>query len=110
MRRAERDLAAIFVRIEAADSKAGFRWYQELKAAIRTLSNNPRRCPLIPEKRDLRTFFKGTNPTSTVLSIASAKSRELLMSSTSATGPWTDSLERNCSRALAGTADGDYFA
>ena len=60
--RAERDLGDLYVEIEAEDSTAARRWYQELKQAILSLQNYPRRTPKAPENKRLRHLLYGTTP------------------------------------------------
>ena len=62
MPRAERDLAAIYTRIEAPSSDAAFTWYRGLRDAIRTLGAQPNRCPATPEDKDLRNLLYGNKP------------------------------------------------
>ena len=59
MPRAERDLAEIYRRIEASSSGVALTWYRGLKDAIRTLRDNPKRCPVTPEDRNLRHLLYG---------------------------------------------------
>jgi toxin ParE1/3/4 len=56
MPRAKRDLAAIRHRITAGTSDAARKWYFGLKDAIRTLRDNPNRCPTTPENSQLRLY------------------------------------------------------
>lgn len=60
--RAERDLADLFLTINAYDSGAAFDWWTGLKASIESLENNPQRCALTPESRLLRQLLYGKNP------------------------------------------------
>jgi plasmid stabilization system protein ParE len=64
--RANRDLATIFERIEAADSLAAAKWFNGLEEAILSLAELPRRCPVAPEsrktKRSLRHLLYGSKP------------------------------------------------
>ena len=61
--RAERDLDYLYQRISADDSAAAARWFNGLEAAIYTLEQLPRRCPVAPEsrkaKRRLRQLLYG---------------------------------------------------
>jgi plasmid stabilization system protein ParE len=57
--RAERDLAAIYDHIHAAESAAARRWFQALRRAILTLQENPNRCALTPESKKIRHLFYG---------------------------------------------------
>ena len=49
MPRAKRDLAAIYDFINAGQIQAAKRWYEGLRRSIRSLRDQPERCPLIPE-------------------------------------------------------------
>lgn len=60
--RAQRDLSHIYDWIGAHSSKAALAWYRGLKNAIRTLQDNPSRCPMTPEDRDLRHLLYGNKP------------------------------------------------
>jgi toxin ParE1/3/4 len=60
--RAERDLDLLFQAIEAEQSTAAFKWYQELKRAILSLQENPLRCPITPESKSLRHLLFGKKP------------------------------------------------
>jgi toxin ParE1/3/4 len=62
MPRAKRDLAAIRHRITAGTSDAARKWYFGLKDAIRTLRDNPNRCPTTPEAAQLRHLLYGNRP------------------------------------------------
>jgi toxin ParE1/3/4 len=65
-RRAERDLIALFDRINAGESEAAARWFQELERRIEDLATFPRRCPKAPESktagRPLRQLLFGSKP------------------------------------------------
>jgi toxin ParE1/3/4 len=60
--RALRDLSSIYDSICADDSDAAFGWYCGLRDAIRTLRQNPERCPLTAEVGDLRHLLYGKKP------------------------------------------------
>jgi plasmid stabilization system protein ParE len=60
--RAERDLALLFREIDAGNSSAALKWYKGLKEAILSLENLPYRCPVIPEKSQLRHLLYGRKP------------------------------------------------
>ena len=62
MPRAERDLLGIYQRIGAPYSEAGRTWYRGLKAAIRSLRDNPYRCSATPESEDFRQLLYGSSP------------------------------------------------
>ena len=62
MHRAQRDLTAIYGRIEAPSSDAAYIWYRGLRDAIRALHTHPNRCPATPEDKDLRHLLYGNNP------------------------------------------------
>jgi toxin ParE1/3/4 len=52
--RAARDLEALYVEKDAAESQAASRWYNGLEEAVSTLAVYPHRCPAAPEARKLR--------------------------------------------------------
>lgn len=60
--RAERDLASLYLRINAADSTAARQWYEGLKRAILSLAERPNRCPVTPENKKLRHLLYGRKP------------------------------------------------
>ena len=60
--RAQRDLLYLFERINARSADTAFIWYSGLKEAIRSLRDNPRRCPITPESKDLRHLLYGNKP------------------------------------------------
>jgi toxin ParE1/3/4 len=60
--RAERDLARIYEDINAEYSGAALKWYRGLKNAILSLEERPNRCPVTPEKRQLRHLLYGRKP------------------------------------------------
>ncbi|HTB13745.1 MAG TPA: type II toxin-antitoxin system RelE/ParE family toxin [Bryobacteraceae bacterium] len=60
--RAQRDLTGIYGSIDADSADAAFTWYCGLRDAIRTLRNNPARCPATPEASDLRHLLYGNKP------------------------------------------------
>jgi toxin ParE1/3/4 len=60
--RAERDLDYLFVAIRAEDSETALRWHSGLKEAILTLEQLPNRCPVTPEKANLRHLLYGHKP------------------------------------------------
>jgi plasmid stabilization system protein ParE len=62
MPRAERDFSAIYDWIGAHSSDAALNWYRGFRDAIRTLQNNPNRCPLAPEDRTVRQLLYGSKP------------------------------------------------
>jgi plasmid stabilization system protein ParE len=57
--RAKRDLAAIYRQIRAEHSDPAFLWFLGLKQAMRSLAENPRRCPVTPEDPGLRHLLYG---------------------------------------------------
>lgn len=61
-RRAERDLAQIYLRINAEHSDSALQWYRGLKEAIFSLQRHPNRCPQTPENRQLRHLLYGNKP------------------------------------------------
>lgn len=62
MPRAERDLEGIYAAIDAESSEAALRWFRSLERAVFTLDENPRRCPVTPESKDLRHLLYGNKP------------------------------------------------
>ena len=60
--RAERDLTSIYRSINAQNSDAALVCYLGLRDAIRSLRNTPNRCPVTPEKKDLRQLLYGGKP------------------------------------------------
>jgi len=60
--RAERDLADVYEEINAADSDVAIKWYRGLKKAILSLNEQPNRCPVTPENRNLRHLLYGHKP------------------------------------------------
>ena len=48
--RAQRDLAFLYVQINAEDSDAALKWYRGFKDAILSLEEQPNRYPVTPEK------------------------------------------------------------
>src|ERR1700730_11909667 len=52
--RATRDLEALYVEKNAAESQAASRWYNGLEGAVYGLAIYPDRCPVAPEARKLR--------------------------------------------------------
>jgi toxin ParE1/3/4 len=60
--RAKRDLIDIHQRIGVPYSEAARTWYNGLRAAIRSLRDNPYRCPATPETEDLRNLLYGSRP------------------------------------------------
>jgi toxin ParE1/3/4 len=62
MPRAQRDLLDLYQRIDARSSDAALIWYRGLKEAIRSLQDNPQRCPATPENKLLRHLLYGNRP------------------------------------------------
>ena len=60
--RAERHLTGIYRDINAENSDAALKWYRELKKAIRSMEEQPNRCPLTPESGKLRHLLYGHKP------------------------------------------------
>jgi mRNA-degrading endonuclease RelE of RelBE toxin-antitoxin system len=52
--RAARDLEALYVEKNAAESEAASRWYNGMEEAVYALATYPDRCPMAPEARKLR--------------------------------------------------------
>lgn len=61
-RRGERDLAHLYLRINAEYSDSALSWYLGLKEAILSLHRQPNRCPETPENRKLRHLLYGNKP------------------------------------------------
>ena len=60
--RAQRDLFDLYRRIGARSSDAALTWYRGLKHAIRSLRDNPNRCPVTPESERFRHLLYGAKP------------------------------------------------
>jgi toxin ParE1/3/4 len=60
--RAQRDLISLYEDINAKESAAALRWYQSLKLAILGLEENPNRCPITPESKQIRHLLYGHKP------------------------------------------------
>lgn len=60
--RAERDLEDLFLTVNAQESSAARRWYQDLKRAILSLRLRPNRAPATPENKRLRHLLYGDKP------------------------------------------------
>ena len=60
--RAERDLALLYLQINAQDSGAALKWYRGLKVAILSLEELPNRCPVTPESDRFRHLLYGNKP------------------------------------------------
>ena len=60
--RAERDLALLYVQINAEDSDAAVKWYRGFKEAIVSLEEQPHRCPVAPESDKFRHLLYGNKP------------------------------------------------
>jgi plasmid stabilization system protein ParE len=62
MPRAERDMEAIFLYIQAESSMPASRWFEGLVEAIESLSEHPQRNPTIIEDPTLRHLLYGNKP------------------------------------------------
>ena len=60
--RAERDFASLYWKIHAEESEAALKWYRGLKAAVLSLEERPNRCPVTPEKAELRHLLYADKP------------------------------------------------
>ncbi len=60
--RAQRDLAFLYLQIDAEDSDAALKWYAGLKEAILSLEEQPNRCPVAPESDKFRHLLYGQKP------------------------------------------------
>jgi toxin ParE1/3/4 len=61
-RRALRDLAGIYSRIEADSRALAARWFDGMEKAIYGLEEHPNRAPVTPEDRALRHLLYGKKP------------------------------------------------
>ncbi len=61
-REAVADLEHIYQYIQAEHSSNAANWYRGLEAAILTLQQLPQRCPITPERPDLRHLLYGNKP------------------------------------------------
>jgi plasmid stabilization system protein ParE len=59
---AERDFASLYREIHAEESDAALKWYRGLKEAVLRLEELPNRCPMTPEKAQLRHLLYGSKP------------------------------------------------
>ena len=62
MPRAQRDLSGLYHHIGAGSSDAALIWYRGLRRSIRSLADNPNRCPATFESEDLRHLLYGNKP------------------------------------------------
>jgi plasmid stabilization system protein ParE len=62
MPRAERDMEAIFLYIQAENSAPARKWFEELVETIESLSEHPQRNPTIAEDPTLRHLLYGNKP------------------------------------------------
>ena len=60
--RAERDLAALYLEINAEESEHASQWYFKLRAAILGLGEMPSRHPITRESKRLRHLLFGQKP------------------------------------------------
>ncbi len=60
--RAERDFASLYLKINVEESDAALKWYRGLKEAVLSLEELPNRCPVTPEKAQLRHLLYGSKP------------------------------------------------
>jgi plasmid stabilization system protein ParE len=60
--RAERDLALLYLDIDAQYPDAALKWYRGIKEAILSLEEQPNRCPVTPENDKLRHLLDGNKP------------------------------------------------
>lgn len=59
---AQRDFASLYREINAEQSDAALKWYRGLKEAVLSLEELPNRCPVTPEKAQLRHLLYGNKP------------------------------------------------
>jgi plasmid stabilization system protein ParE len=60
--RAERDLADLYIEIDAENSSAALSWYRGLVEAILSLEEQPNRCPVTRQRGKLRHLLYGHKP------------------------------------------------
>ncbi|MBN8731994.1 MAG: type II toxin-antitoxin system RelE/ParE family toxin [Acidobacteria bacterium] len=60
--RAERDLALLYMQINAENSGVALNWYRGFKQAILSLEEQPNRCPVTPESDKFRHLLYGAKP------------------------------------------------
>jgi len=60
--RAERDLARLYMEINAEHSDTAHKWYREFKDVILSLEEQPHRCPVTPESGKFRHLMYGNKP------------------------------------------------
>jgi toxin ParE1/3/4 len=60
--RAERDLADLYVEVNAENSSAALKWYRGLEEAVLSLEEQPNRCPMTRERSRLRHLLYGHKP------------------------------------------------
>ncbi len=60
--RAERDFVSLYHEVHAGDSDAALKWCGDLKEAVLSLEEQPNRCPVAPEKPQLRHLLYGSKP------------------------------------------------
>src|SRR5206468_652161 len=60
--RAQRDLFDLYHRIGARSSTPALNWYRGSWHAIRSLRDNPNRCPVTPENEHFRHLIYGAKP------------------------------------------------
>ncbi len=60
--RAERDFTELYQEVNADESQAALKWYRGLKEAVLSLEVYPNRCPVTPEKSQLRHLLYGNKP------------------------------------------------
>jgi toxin ParE1/3/4 len=62
MPRAERDFVALYAALDVEHSDPALRWFKGLQRAVFTLEKSPARCPVTPERNNLRHLLYGRNP------------------------------------------------
>ncbi len=55
-------MASLYREIHAGESDAALKWYRGLKEAVLRLEELPNRCPMTPEKAQLRHLLYGNKP------------------------------------------------
>jgi hypothetical protein len=60
--RAERDLADLYLEVNAESSSAALKWYLGLKESVLSLEAQPNRCPVTRKRGKLRHLLYGHKP------------------------------------------------
>lgn len=73
--RAEREFASPYLEIHAEESDAALKCYRELKEAVLSLEELPNRCPVTPEKAQLRHLLFGNKPHRVIFRVVEKQKR-----------------------------------